>query len=244
MKAYGITHPGAVRKENQDFLRYEVPPGRELLTAVLCDGMGGARAGSVASSLAADAFMSHAANSLDESTTVSDARAILREAVNFANGKVYDRAFEDYDCMGMGSTMVALLAVGRQACIANVGDSRAYLLYRNGLRRVTRDHSLVEEMVAKGHLTPAEALNHPKRNIITRAIGVEASVKAELFDVRFLEGTRLLLCSDGLTNTVSDLEIQRVLNEIEDPEAACQTLLDLSLRNGAPDNVTVFLAQH
>ena len=244
MKAFGITHAGAVRKENQDFFRYEVPAGSELLTAVLCDGMGGAKAGSVASSIAADAFMSHAANSLDESTTGQDARAILTDAVHFANRKVYDRAFEDYACMGMGSTMVAVLAVGRQAYIANVGDSRAYLFLHGRLQQITRDHSLVEEMVARGRLTRKEALVHPKRNVITRAIGVEASVKAELFDIRFPDEARLLLCSDGLTNTVSDEELRLVLDREEDPEAACRELLERSLGYGAPDNVTVFLAQH
>ena len=245
MRAFGVTDRGAVRKENQDFFRFEIPAGEgELLTAVLCDGMGGARAGSVASNIAADTFMSHAANSLDESSTPADVKAILTEAVSFANTKVYDRSFEDYSCMGMGSTLVALMVTGKRAFIANVGDSRGYQFSRNVLSQVTRDHSLVEDMIARGKLTREQAQKHPKRNIITRAIGVEASVKADVFELRFPVGNRLLLCSDGLTNAVSEEEISRILSEHEDPEGACNTLLDLALQNGAPDNVTVFIAQH
>ncbi|MBR1659793.1 MAG: Stp1/IreP family PP2C-type Ser/Thr phosphatase [Oscillospiraceae bacterium] len=243
MIVFGLTDRGAVRKENQDHFRFEADPEGELLTAVLCDGMGGARAGSVASTLAVDTFMSHAANSLDESSTPADMKAILAEAVSFANTKVYERSFSDYSCMGMGSTLVALMAAGRRAVIANVGDSRAYQFSKNGLAQVSRDHSLVEEMVARGKLTPEQARSHPRRNIITRAVGVEASVKADLFELRFLPGMRVLLCSDGLTNAVPEEEIGRVLAEIEDPEHACGELLDLALKNGASDNVTMLIAQ-
>ena len=234
-----------MRKENQDFFRFDIPAGEsELMTAVLCDGMGGARAGSVASSIAADTFMSHAANSLDESSTSADIRGILTEAVSFAHTKVYGRSFDDYSCMGMGSTLVALMVTGKRAFVANVGDSRAYRFSKNHLSQITRDHSLVEDMIARGKLTREAAMKHPKRNIITRAIGVEASVKADLFELRFLPGTRILLCSDGLTNAAPEEEISRILTEYEDPEGACKALLDLALQNGAPDNVTVLIAQH
>ncbi|MBR1496207.1 MAG: Stp1/IreP family PP2C-type Ser/Thr phosphatase [Oscillospiraceae bacterium] len=243
MKAFGITDRGAVRKENQDYFRYEVDAGGELLTAVLCDGMGGARAGAVASSLAADTFMSHAANSLDETSSGADVREILNEAISYANSRVYDRSFADYACMGMGCTLVSLMAVGKRAVIANVGDSRAYMFTKNVLTQITRDHSLVEDMIARGKLTVEQARRHPKRNIITRAVGVDASVRADLFEERFLPGTKFLLCSDGLSNMVEDLEICRVLAETEEPEAACTALMDLALKNGATDNVTLFLAQ-
>ena len=243
LKAFGITDRGAVRKENQDCFRFEADPGGELLTAVLCDGMGGAKAGAVASSLAVDMFMCHAVNSLDESSTGADIREILAEAVSFANTRVYERSFSDYSCMGMGSTLVALAVAGKRAYIANVGDSRAYLFAKNTLTQITRDHSLVEDMVARGKLSPEAARNHPRRNIITRAVGVDASVRADIFEQRFLPGMKFLLCSDGLSNAVEDIEICRVLAESKEPEPACRELLDLALRNGAPDNVTALLAQ-
>ncbi len=243
MNCYGITHRGAVRQENQDVFRVFAPEGRDLLTAVLCDGMGGALAGSTASTIAADNFMTHAANSLDESSTQTDIHMILTEAVNYANIKVYDRAFADFSCMGMGSTLVGLMVNGKKACVVNVGDSRAYYLGKRTVEQITRDHSLVEDMVSRGKLTRAEAQNHPKKNIITRAVGVEASVTSDLFDVRFAQGTRILLCSDGLSNLVSGEEMLIMSNNHADVRGFCEALLELALKRGAPDNVTVFLAE-
>lgn len=243
MRAFGITHRGAVRKENQDCFRYELPENGSFVTAVLCDGMGGAQAGSVASTLACDTFMSHAANSLDERSSASDMRAILSEAVSYANIKVYDRSFADFSCMGMGSTLVALLMNSKRALVANVGDSRAYLVSRGRVQQITRDHSLVEDMVLKGTITREQARNHPKKNIITRAVGVEASVRCDIFEPKVSPGDRLLLCSDGLSNLVTENDMLSVLEKNSDVEAACRLLLDLALSRGAPDNVTVFLAE-
>ena len=244
MKAYGVTHRGAVRKENQDALRFALTEGAELLTAVLCDGMGGARGGSLASVIASDSFMSHAANSLDERSSAADMKAILTDAVNFANTAVYDRAFADLNCMGMGTTLVALLVAGKRALVGNVGDSRAYLLAKDQLQQVTTDHSLVEDMIARGKLKREEARTHPKKNIITRAVGVDASVKADLTELRFPAEGRFLLCSDGLSNVVTEDEMLRILLENPEPEPACEALLSLALEYGAPDNVTVIIAQH
>ena len=243
MKVYGITHQGKVRKENQDCFRFDAPAGREILTAVLCDGMGGAQAGGLAGTLAADTFMSHAANSVDESSSAADLRSIAADAVAYANKRVYGKSFSDLACMGMGSTLVALLVCGKRAVIANVGDSRAYLIQRGSIRQITRDHSLVEDMIARGKITREEARSHPQKNIITRAVGVEASVQCDLFDLKLTPSSRILLCSDGLSNLLPDAEILEVLKANDDPEQACSVLLDRTLERGAPDNVTVFLAQ-
>ena len=244
MKVYGITHRGAVRKENQDTFRYDLSEDGALLTAVLCDGMGGARGGALASGIAADAFMSHAANSLDETSSAEDMRAILTDAVDYANAKVYERALNDYTYMGMGTTLVGFLSNGKRIIIANVGDSRAYLYTRIRLKQVTVDHSLVEDLIARGKLTREEGRVHPKKNIITRAVGVEASVKADLTEIKLPASGRLLLCSDGLSNIVPDDEMRKVLKQNKTPEDACEALLALALQNGAPDNVTIFIAQH
>lgn len=244
IEVYGLTHRGAVRKENQDQFRFAAPEGRELLTAVLCDGMGGARAGGLAGELAADAFMAHAANSLDETSTPADIRGILTEAVDFANRRVYDKAFEDLTCMGMGCTLVALLVSGKRAFAANVGDSRAYLLAHGRLKQITNDHSLVEDMIARGKLTREEARTHPQRNIITRAVGVEATVTADIFELKFPPDTRFLLCSDGLSGVVPDSELLALMQANPEPKAACEALLQAALERGAPDNVTVLVAQH
>jgi len=243
MTVYGLTHRGAVRKENQDSLRFELQEGREVLTAVLCDGMGGARAGSVASTIAVNAFMSHAANSLDERSSGADMRAILSEAVDYANKKVYERGVSDLECMGMGSTLVAALISGRRAMVANVGDSRAYLLSKRKIRQITTDHSLVEDMIARGKLTREQARTHPQKNIITRAVGVEPAVKCDIFDVKLAPENTLLLCSDGLSNIVTDAEILAACQTDTPVEQICEGLLNLALSRGAPDNVTVFLAR-
>ncbi len=243
MNVFGITHRGAVRNENQDRFRFSQMGGGELLTAVLCDGMGGAQAGSVASTIASDTFMSHAANSLDESSTPNDMHMILTEAVNYANIKVYDRAFADFSCMGMGSTLVGMLINGKRACVVNVGDSRAYLIGKRRITQITRDHSLVEDMVSRGKITRAQAQNHPQKNIITRAIGVEASVTSDLFDVKLSSGNRILLCSDGLSNLVSSEEMLLISGNNQNLEKACEALLDLAMKRGAPDNITVLIAE-
>ena len=243
MKVFGLTHCGAVRPENQDSFRISQSEDGELLTVVLCDGMGGEQAGSVASRIAADTFMSHAANSLDASSTAADLHMILKDAVSYANIKVYDRSFADFSCMGMGSTLVGLLANGKRICVANVGDSRAYLISSRRAEQITRDHSLVEEMVSRGKISRAEAMNHPQKNIITRAVGVEASVTADLYDVKLSADSRILLCSDGLSNLITGEEMRLVCSNNDDAERICTALLDLALKRGAPDNVTVILIE-
>lgn len=243
MKAFGITDRGIVRKENQDSFRYELIAKDEVLCAVLCDGMGGAQAGSLASTMAADTFMSHASYSLDSSSDASDMQRILVEAVNYANIKVYDRSFADFSCMGMGCTLVAALINSKRCLISNVGDSRAYLIQKGHIQQISRDHSLVQELLAKGQIKPEQVRNHPQRNIITRAIGVEASVKCDIFDIKFPSGSRLLLCSDGLSNVLTDKEILQISQDFSDIELACKQMLNLALKRGAPDNVTVFIAE-
>lgn len=243
MRAYGMTDRGCVRKENQDAFKISTIDGADVVTAVLCDGMGGAQAGSVASQMACDAFMFHAANSIDEKSTVKDMNAILTEAVRYANVKVYDKSFADFTCMGMGSTLVAIALNSKRAMICNVGDSRAYLYNGSTVEQITHDHSLVEEMVERGKITREEAESHPNKNVITRAIGVEATVKCDIFDLKLRDGDKVLLCSDGLTNLVSDEEIASVLMKNPELENASLKLVTLALQRGAPDNVTVVLVE-
>lgn len=240
MKAYGITDKGAVRKENQDTFRFELGDEENSLCAVLCDGMGGAQAGSIASSMAVEAFMNHAGTVFSHG---GEMKSTLREAVNYANLKVYDRSFTDFSCMGMGCTLVALLIKEARCLIANVGDSRAYLQSGGEIRQISRDHSLVEELVAKGEISHDEAKNHPQKNIITRAIGVEGAVKCDIFDFTPEPGSRIILCSDGLSNMLSNQEILYLSASNDSISKAADAMLELALKRGAPDNVTVFIAQ-
>ncbi len=233
MNIYGITDRGRVRTQNQDAF-YEWTDGTYAVLLV-CDGMGGAKAGNVASTLAAQQF----AEALAQSHGGVQER--LRDALAQANEAVYTRSRQDAACQGMGTTLVAAFAGEGRAYFINVGDSRAYYLTPDGIRQVTRDHSLVAELVESGRLTEEEARSHPNRNVITRALGTAGDVIGDIFEVDLEEDSRLLLCSDGLSNLVTPEEmLQTALAEGRVADC-CARLVALTLERGAPDNVTVVM---
>jgi len=207
----------------------------------LCDGMGGAKAGSVASDIALTSFISKVTESRTEKKNKDELSEMVRKAVEQANKQVYDRSVSDSTCEGMGTTLVAAVVKGKACCIVNVGDSRAYLISGGDITQITRDHSFVEEMVGRGSITREQARNHPRRNIITRALGVDAAVTCDIFTPEFKRGDLLLLCSDGLSNTLSDNEILDIVKNNKSLSDIGKVLLDLALSRGAPDNVTVGL---
>lgn len=240
MEIWGITDRGIVREQNQDaFSTVTLPDGR--VAAVVCDGMGGARAGNVASTMAAQCFMDEL---LRCDAPEADSRAGMERAAALANSQVFQRAAQDEDCAGMGTTLVAALADGEKVAILNEGDSRAYHITQEGIVRVTRDHSLVEDLVERGDLTPDQARTHPHKNLITRALGAEPELNADFFLQPMKEGEALLLCSDGLSNVVTDQELLYEAVHGGQPSTCCQRLLDVALHRGAPDNVTVVLIQY
>ena len=240
MKIFGVSDKGLVRQENQDSFRISQSEDGRTAVLVLCDGMGGENNGSMASSLAADAFMTHAAECLAEEPAL-DIAAAARESAAYANIRVFDRASTDDACMGMGTTLVAAVIRGDEAAVANIGDSRCYWLAENQLRQVTRDHSLVQDLVERGVLSPADARTHPQRNIITRAVGLEHRARCDIFLPALQEGDTLLLCSDGLSNLMAEEELAEVLRTRPEPEAAAASLLHTALLRGAPDNVTILI---
>lgn len=236
MEFWGITDKGAVRSQNQDsYAVRELDDGRIL--AVVCDGMGGARAGNVASAMTVELFF----NALEEISGEDDHR--LGQAAIQANDQVFHRAITDDDCAGMGTTLVAALVGEGKAALLNVGDSRAYFINENGICQITRDHSVVEDLVKSGRLTREEARNHPKKNLITRALGCEPQLRADLFHKQVAEGDWLLLCSDGLSNLVAEQEMLYEVIHGGQPDTCCRRLLDIALHRGAPDNVTVVLVR-
>ena len=234
MQVWGITDRGAVRSQNQDtFAVREL--GEDRLLAVVCDGMGGARAGNVASTMTVEAFFEAFERAQGDDQTR------LEQASIQANDKVFLRAVTDEDCIGMGTTLVAALISGDHAIFLNVGDSRAYHIKQSGITQITRDHSLVEDLVSSGQLSRDEARNHPKKNLITRALGCEPQLRADLFQLSVEPDDWFLLCSDGLSNVVTDQEILFEVIHSEPAETCCQRLLEIALHRGAPDNVTVVL---
>lgn len=241
MNIWGITDVGAVRHQNQDSYHIELL-AEDMALGIVCDGMGGAKAGNVASQLAVETFLETAKAQPPEQWR-NEQEALLHFAAEQANGAVHFRANVDADCRGMGTTMVAALVVGDRAYILNIGDSRCYLVQPEGITKVTRDHSVVEDLVARGQITPEQARQHPQKNLITRALGAEARLRADLFRQPMEHGDALLLCSDGLSNMVSDQELLYEVLHGGPAEDCCRRLLDIALSRGAPDNVTAVLLQ-
>lgn len=242
MNAFGITDKGKVRSANQDTYRLSLSPDGEYVLAALCDGMGGVHGGEIASAVAADSFMQYAEDMLRREPK-SDAAQVLREAAAYANLKVYDRAFLDESCRGMGTTLVAALVRPEDAAVVNIGDSRCYWLADGQLQQVTRDHSLVQSMVDRGLITEDEARSHPRKNVIMRAVGLERTIRSDIFRLDIRPGDALLLCSDGLSNLVDAGEMESLLLASSDDDAVCRELLRMALDRGAPDNVTLALVR-
>ena len=234
VRAWSATSVGRVREGNEDSLY------RGRTTFAVADGMGGHQAGEVASETALKPVAK-----LDDMgfATPQEATAALVEAVSSANQSVFEKASDDPELRGMGTTLTALLVRDGRFHLAHVGDSRAYLL-RPGepISRLTTDHTLVQQLIDEGRLSSDEADTHPQRSVITRAIGVERSVEVDTLEpLRMLPGDQILLCSDGLTGPVKDEEIARILTEHEDGQQAVQALIDAANAAGGPDNITVVL---
>ena len=242
VSVWGLTDKGIVRRENQDSCAYETIPEHGLAWGVVCDGMGGAKAGDIASKLAVETFRTHLED-LRGPDLPGETGKLLLAAAEDANRVVYHKASTDDACIGMGTTLVGLILQGETLEVVNVGDSRAYLIRPDGIRRITRDHSVVEDLIANGDLTPEQARRHPQKNLITRALGTSPRVKADLFQETVAPGDALLLCSDGLINEVTDQEIQKEVLAGGSPQEICQRLVARTLYHGAPDNVTVVLFQ-
>ena len=240
MQHWALTDAGVVRAQNQDAYRVE-KLDRNTFLCVVCDGMGGAKSGDVASALAADTFIQTVKQSRTGNMNQAELATILQSALDFANRTVYNQAMQREEYAGMGTTLVALLLQGKQATLLNVGDSRGYLVNEAGIEQITRDHSFVQYMIDRGELTPEAAKNHPEKNVITRAVGTDAYVQGDIFYHDVKPGDHFLLCTDGLTNLMDDREILFEVAYEEKKEQCCQRLVDLAKKRGAPDNVTCVL---
>ena len=242
MQCWGLTDPGCVREQNQDSYHIEQLDKNTVL-CVICDGMGGAKSGNIASTLAIDVFVQEVKRSWNSSMTRTTIDQMLKGAVKLANFTVYDQAAQFEDFTGMGTTLSAALISGKNVSVVNVGDSRVYCINENGISQITKDHSLVQMMVERGELTPELARTYPGKNFITRAIGTDTVVECDLFHTVLDRGDCLLLCSDGLSNMMDDQEILFEVVHGVNKQQCCQRLLDIAKSRGAPDNVTSILIQ-
>lgn len=240
MQTAAKTHIGLVRQLNED--GYAVHADLQPFgAAVIADGMGGHLAGEVASSLAVETVINHIKDNQNDQTDRSD---LLIEAMQHANRIVHNRATSSEGLSGMGTTLVAAMFNGDEVYIGHIGDSRAYLWQQEGLRQLTDDHTLVNELYKNGQITAEEATHHPQRNIVTRAVGTDEQVQADLIHTEWREGDILLLCSDGLTNLVTSEQITDILQQDLPLTAKIDTLIDQALKAGGYDNITAVAVQN
>lgn len=242
MRIWGITDTGLVRRENQD--AYATAVIADCTVAVVCDGMGGTNGGQTASTIAVDTFLNTLRAALTAGMSWQQIRDIALDGVAKANRAIRQRAEEDETLANMGTTLVCAVCRDGEAMLFNVGDSRGYFISDEGIRQITRDHSVVENMVERGDITPAQARRHPRRNLITRALGPDAEVEADSFSVSWQQGDFILLCTDGLVNTVTDQEMLFEVMHESDLDQCLERLLAAAKEQGAPDNVTVVLLQN
>ena len=233
----GVSHPGQVRGENEDCLVTKPNLG----IAVIADGMGGHQAGEVASRMAVDLITSHFETPPDAATP-PDGNTIAR-AIQLANTAIFDAANTRPDYQGMGSTVVVALFSGDHLFIGHVGDSRMYRLRNHTLTQLTKDHSVVQELVNRGLFTPEEARQSMAKNLVTRALGTDSVIDVEITDTIAHPGDTFLLCSDGLTDVVSDSQISEILDTAgTNINAAASRLVECANAQGGPDNISVVLA--
>ncbi|MGI6279158.1 MAG: Stp1/IreP family PP2C-type Ser/Thr phosphatase [Acutalibacteraceae bacterium] len=235
---HGKTDTGKMRNSNQDdFAVSKLPDGSVI--AVVCDGMGGANAGNVASKKATEVISSFFTRSYRSGLDSKAVIALLQSAILSANIEVYDMAQKDHELSGMGTTVVAAFVSKDFAVISHVGDSRAYAVGKE-IVQLTRDHSIVQSLIESGKLTPEEARVHPRRNIITRALGIEPEVLVDSDEYTLKKGEALLLCSDGLSNYVSTDEIKEIINS-NPYDKVPDLLIERANHNGGADNITVVI---
>ncbi len=241
MEWFGLTDKGKVRATNQDIYQIKVKENGSVALIVVCDGMGGANAGNVASRFASEVFINTIEPGLDGELDEETRHELLLNGLQKANSTVYTLAGRQPEFYGMGTTLVAALIKGDKATILNVGDSRAYILRAEAMEQISLDHSYVEEMRRMGRLTKQDARRHPHKNLITRAVGVEPEVRGDLFDVELEEDNVLMLCTDGLTGMAEDEQIERTVRQAENLALAGDALLNLAIEGGGRDNITVAL---
>lgn len=238
LKTFSITDIGQKRKINQDYVyASEQPIGNLPNLFIVADGMGGHNAGDYASKYAVEIIVEEISNSLEKMPFL-----ILEKAIQVANGHIRQKAYQNANMAGMGTTVVVATCMGKFLQVANVGDSRLYVVGQD-IKQITTDHSLVEEMVQRGGIDRENARSHPDKNIITRAIGANVTVEPDFFTVELQDGDTVLMCSDGVTNMLEDEEIRIIINKQCDIEEKAHDLVKAANKNGGKDNISVVLIE-
>lgn len=241
MNLYGMTDIGRKRETNQDVF-YTHKFSEQSGFAIVCDGMGGQSGGHIASSLACSIVSERLIERDICRLPGETVREVLVDALSEANREIYKKSNLEPGCKGMGTTAVLAVVSGQAAYAAHIGDSRLYLLSQGALHQITKDHSLVQELLDQGKISEEEGRHHPNKNMITRAVGVDLTVDIDYLELRLEPGAKLLLCSDGLTNMLPDAAIAQVLGQYEAKEACRQLILQANEAGGS-DNITVAIIE-
>lgn len=242
MNIYGKTDIGKVRDVNQDSFAYGEPNANSCF-AFVCDGMGGQNGGNVASQVTRDILIEEFFKGLNRKNDIDAVSKMVANAYVIANKRILTKAISNENLTGMGTTVVSAILVGDDLLVSNVGDSRAYLYANDMLTQITVDHSYVQMLVDSGKITEEEARVHPRRNEITRAIGILNDVEYDFYCSKIRKGDMLLLCTDGLTSVCSDSEIKQVLKSGKGLKKLVNRLIDLANSNGGHDNITIILIE-
>lgn len=252
MRSIGRSDIGLVRKVNEDdflclklneLMQVEIP-AVEMYLCIVADGMGGRKAGEVASSMAVHEIVEYIKEKhlnvlIEENINEDKVFELIRDGIHYSNDKIYKKSLLNSECVGMGTTLSMILIRQNYLYYGHVGDSRIYLIRKNEITRLTEDHSLVAELVKQGTIKPEEANSHPQKNIITRALGTEYSIEVDLGKQSIETGDYVLLCTDGLSNLVEDDEIMNTVLTAPTVEQACDSLIQKARDNGGYDNITV-----
>ena len=241
------SHVGKVRKNNEDYCMGEIIQTEDDCIGIfaLADGMGGHKKGEVASKIAVDSIIDFLKENILKSCGIKMDYLddVIKQGYNYANQKIFDKVSEDSSCEGMGTTLVVAVIYKDDMIMANVGDSRGYLLHNDEFRRITRDHSVVEELVNSNLITEEEARVHPRRNQITRAMGAEEIIIVDIFREKVEKGDMILLATDGLTGCVEDEDIKNIIKQDKDIKEICEDLINQANDNSGKDNISVILSK-
>lgn len=228
---------GIVRVANQDSMFISNDPSLRLF--IIADGMGGHKAGELASRMAVESIAAYFGRIKHTLTSEVKAQRAVIESISIANEAIFNRSNQDPECSGMGTTVTMAFAFKNKVILGHVGDSRAYILRDGGIAQLTDDHSLVNQLIRGGKITRQEAVNHPQRNVITRAVGTSEDIEVDTIILKPSKNDVLILCSDGLTNMVGDIELLSIFADRDDLQKACYMAIELAKNNGGTDNITV-----
>ena len=240
MKFDAMSDKGRVRENNED--SYFIPNDENFPLFIVADGIGGHKSGEIASNMTVDIIKNNL-KTVDEYESITDLEDDFIKAISLANNEVYNKSIQDTELSGMGTTLTLIYFYKDSVLIGHVGDSRTYVVSEDRIQQLTEDDTFVNKLVEMGEITPIEAANHPKRNIITNAIGTDTRIDISLIQYNYAVDEYLLICTDGLTDMVTNNEILKIVNEYKDPTSIKEQLIRSALDAGGKDNITFIIIQ-